>query len=199
MADALRNTSYTNALPTTTTTTATTLLPPTSPPPTSSPPTPAPLPSPGTAATTAVPKQCSLLGRWAGYVVDVVKDTVVGGYHRLRYFGTSPDNTLDQCMYVPAEGARRGRLIVKSELPPQVPDTVRVVIISDTHDCHRHLRPMPKGDILLHCTLQPCDVSHFSIFSYLHLNQMRESCHSRPGAEGAYRGNLIKQKKKKKR
>lgn len=35
-------------------------------------------------------------------------------------------------------------------LPPQVPDTVRCVILSDTHGQHEALSPLPKGDILIH-------------------------------------------------
>jgi len=49
-----------------------------------------------------------------------------------------------------AEGSSEPRRMPLAELPPQAVGSLRVVVISDTHERHR-LVTLPAGDLLLHC------------------------------------------------
>eukprot|EP00040_Diaphanoeca_grandis_P015511 m.79245 g.79245 ORF g.79245 m.79245 type:complete len:329 (-) comp25193_c0_seq1:45-1031(-) len=89
---------------------------------------------------------------------DGVCDTPVEWFLRSFALKTPLPRLIQQCLYVPAHSniniieGQIGELIERDNLPPKSnPNHVRVVIISDTHECHNALGELPRGDLLLHC------------------------------------------------
>lgn len=70
-------------------------------------------------------------------------------FDRLTWLPWSAMQSVPRCLFVDSTtGASRE--LRYSALPPKLPGSKRLVVISDTHAKHRLLR-LPAGDILVHC------------------------------------------------
>lgn len=82
--------------------------------------------------------------------IDIVKksmlDTLLDGFMYFR-LGNSP--LPRQVLYAALRPAQQATVDVNS-LPIQNPNTVRIVLISDTHDRHYCIGELPKGDVFIH-------------------------------------------------
>lgn len=97
-------------------------------------------------------------------IFAAVKDWCVEIILQARFFGKPEQPPLERCLYV-RPNARNGEIVAASDLPEPQAGTTRIVIISDTHECHNELDPLPKADILLHCGdigMSTCCKSKFS-------------------------------------
>ena len=107
------------------------------------------------------------------WLIDSVRDAIVGGVQRAFILGGTAGDGAGRCLYIDdtaaaGDGGADGCIVAgtaaapggigtftpTSDLPARPAaggGTVRVVVISDTHERHGVLAPLPVGDLLLHC------------------------------------------------
>jgi predicted phosphohydrolase len=81
-------------------------------------------------------------------------DHVMEIFHYFRLGNETTTENYQQCYYLdhslPSKNSSSLRRVRSQELPLQQPDTIRLVIVSDTHQRHRTISPLPSGDIFIH-------------------------------------------------
>lgn len=89
-----------------------------------------------------------------------IQDFVVDGIIRI-VLSDSAGGVQDKCVYM--EHPEYNYVVKnRSELPSCAKDNLRLVIVSDTHDCHHKLGILPSCDLLVHCGDIMMTGKHFS-------------------------------------
>ena len=89
--------------------------------------------------------------------MDLLRDAVVEPFVRRFLVGRDAGAAAGKCLYVDARDLDAptlpGTLVACSALAPRAAGAVRLLVMSDTHDCLSVLEPekLPRADVLVHC------------------------------------------------
>ena len=89
--------------------------------------------------------------------MDLLRDAIVDPFVRRFLVSHDAGAAAGKCLYVDARDLDAptlpGTLVACAELAPRAAGAVRVLVLSDTHDCLSVLEPetLPRADLLIHC------------------------------------------------